>query len=393
MTSTMERARPRPRLFERSVTRVFDAADLEIGGARPWDPQIHDERFFRRVVLGGSLGLGDSYVEGWWDCEDLGAFFRRLLPARARARRFLGLPGLVHGLRRRLLDLQTRRRARAVVDHHYDLPPALFETMLGSTMAYSCAYWRSGAGEAEGLDEAQRAKLDLVCRKLELSSDDRVLDLGCGFGSFSRYAAERYGCRIVAVTLSGSQARYAREFCAGLPVEVHHADYRDPSSWTGDQPFSKVASIAMFEAVGRRSFRSYMELVDRVLAEGGRWLLHTIGDDVCSSDPWLHRHIFPNGELPTHGQIEGAVEGLFEIHDSHEFGADYARTLAAWEERFRRGWQELSAADPGRFDERFFRIWIYYLGCCRGAFLAADLYLWHVLFGREPAPRGYTPVR
>lgn len=375
--------------FERFVVPTLRRAEIEVGGSRPWDIKIHDRRFFRRVVLEGSLGLGDSYLEGWWDCDDLGTFFHRLIAARSQDQRTTGIPGFVHNLRRKLFNLQGKRRAKQVVNSHYDLPTALFETMLGPSMTYSCAYWQGTVS----LEQAQENKLDLICRKLGVAPGDRILELGCGFGSFARHASRRYGCTVVGVTLSGAQARYARSLCDGLPVEIHQADYRDLQTYSDGKPFSRIVSIAMFEAVGRRSFRGFMEVVDRLLQDGGSWLLHTIGDAVCSSDPWLDKHIFPNGELPSHDQIEDAARSLFSLHDTHEFGSDYALTLAAWETNFRRGWHELRRSNPRVFDGRFFRKWIYYLSCCRGAFLAGDLYLWQILMAREPAPAQYRPVR
>lgn len=375
--------------LERRVVSVLGDAGIEVGGSHPWDIRVHDRRFFRRVMLEGSLGLGDSYIEGWWDCADLATFFQRLLTARSRSSRSAGVPGAVQEIRRKLFNLQGRRRAKQVVDSHYDLPLSLFETMLGPSMTYSCGYWQG----ADNLDQAQSHKLDLICRKLDIGSADRVLDLGCGFGSFSRHAAREYGCRAVGVTLSGSQARYARALCEGLPVEIHQADYRDHRRYSGGEPFTKIVSIAMFEAVGHKSFRSFMEIVDRLLADEGSWLLHTIGDSVCSADPWLLKHIFPNGELPSHAQIEAAAEGLFVLHDTHEFGSDYARTLAAWEARFRQGWGEIRRSDPTLFDGRFLRKWIYYLSCCRGAFLAGDLYLWQIVMARHQPPAQYRPLR
>lgn len=374
---------------EKLVASALRKADIEIGGSQPWDLGVQDRRFFRRVVLDGSQGLGDSYIEGWWDCDDLGAFFKRLIAARPRLQRLAGIPGFVLDLRRKLFNLQGKRRAKDVVDSHYDLPAALFETMLGPSMTYSCGLWR----RAGCLEEAQHNKLDLVCRKLEIGPGDRVLDLGCGFGSFARYATQSYGCSVVGVTLSGSQARYARGLCEGLPVVLHETDYRDVHSYSGGKPFNKIVSIAMFEAVGHKSFRGFMEIVDQLLQVGGSWLLHTIGDSVCSADPWLVKHIFPNGELPSHDQIEDAAHGLFALHDTHEFGLDYADTLAAWESNFRRGWADIRRSDPKVFDGSFFRKWVYYLSCCRGAFLAGDLYLWQILMARELAPTDYQPVR
>jgi cyclopropane-fatty-acyl-phospholipid synthase len=376
---------------ERFCTPLLAEAGVEVNGRRPWDIRVHDRRVFGRVLVGGSLALGETYMDGWWDCDDLDGLFERLV--RWRHRRavspVLEWPRRLNDLRRRLFALQTPRRSTRVVQAHYDLPPALFETMLGKSMAYSCAYW----AEADTLDEAQRAKLDLVCRKLGLRASDRVLDLGCGFGSFARFAAEHYGCSVVAVNLSPVQVAYARQFCRGLPVEIHHCDYRDVDTYARGRRFDKIASIAMFEAVGHRNHRRYMELVHGLLTDGGLWLLHTLGDRYCSSDPWMNRYIFPNGELPTLGQLDTAIRGLFQLEDLHNFGLDYCRTLEEWERSFRAGWDEIRRADGRRFDERFFRMWIYFLATCRGSLRARNMHLWHLVMSKDYSPVVYRSVR
>ncbi len=375
--------------YESYVCSFLRKADIEVGGSRPWDLRIHDRRFFRRIVWNNSLGFGDSYVEGWWDCDDLASMFERLLPDRSNLQRLSGIPGVILRFKRKLQDLQTLQRAKKVVHEHYDLPLSLFTAMLGPSMVYTCGYWQN----AENLSEAQYNKLDLVCRKLQLNADDRVLDIGCGFGSFCRYAAENYGCRVVGITLSGSQADFAREHCKGLPVEIVEADYRNVASYGGVNAFSKIASIGMFEAVGHKNFREFMQIADHVLEDDGLFLLHTIGDSACSSDPWLLEHIFPNGELPEQSQIHQAVSGLFETWDLHEFGHHYTTTLADWVANFINQWSEIQRTNPQLFDASFFRKWTYYLSCCQGAFLSSDLFLWQFLFSKQSLPSQYEKMR
>jgi cyclopropane-fatty-acyl-phospholipid synthase len=362
---------------ESYIRRLLADATIQVGGDSPHDVRVHDRRFFRRVLLEGSLGLGESYVDGWWDADDLVEFFARLIRWRNVQARGVVVEAhrLILNLKRALFDLQSRRRANEVVAAHYDLPTVLFEQMLGRTMCYSCGYW----GEARSLDEAQENKLDLVCRKLRIGPSDRVLDLGCGFGSFARFAAEKRGCSVVGVSLSRAQVEYARHLCQGLPVEVHCCDYRDVDAYARSGKFDRVVSIAMFEAVGHKSYRAYMEIVRRSLKDGGLWLLHTIGDETCSCDPWLNRYIFPNGELPTRVQIQDAVRGLFEVKDVHAFGMDYWRTLTAWLENFRSRWSTIGAAARPRLGESFFRMWTYYLSCCAGAFRSRNLDLWQIV--------------
>lgn len=373
------------------LRRVFEAAGIEIGGGRDWDPVVHERRMYARVAMRGSLGLGESYMDGQWDCADLGEFFRRLLAWRNRRTTAwtIRLPSLALDATFALVNLQTRGRSRQVIDAHYDLPAGLYERMLGPTMSYSCAYWK----DATTLDEAQYAKLDLICRKLELRPGLRLLDLGCGFGSVSRHAARHYGCEVVAVTLSGEQARYARNHCAGLPVEIHACDYRDVRAYSGGRRFDRIANVAMFEAIGRRNARCFMEIVHQLLEPDGLWLLHTIGAEREGADPWLHRYIFPNGELLRLDRIDAAMRGLFRAEDLHNFGLDYAPTLAAWRGNFVAHWEEIRSLDPQRFTERFRRMWVYYLECCRGAFLARNMHLWQLVMSGTERDSTYQAVR
>lgn len=377
---------------ESTLRRIFDEANIEINGSKDHDIQIQDKSVFKTIITDGTLGLGETYMDEKWEVKNLEEFLYRLLCWRRK--RFntplVRWARMWFDLKRLFFNLQTPLRSKHVIDVHYDLPATLYQDMLGETMAYSCAYWKN----ANSLDQAQCNKLDLICRKLELSSKDRVLDLGCGFGSFSKFAAEHYGCSVVAVTLSTNQALFARDFCKDLPVEIHVTDYRNTNEYnkTG-KPFDKVASIAMFEAIGRKNFRSHMELIDRVTPESGIWFLHTIGDNVCSSDPWLEKYIFPNGELPTVGQISEAILGLFDLEDFHNFGQDYRRTLKAWEANFCSKWDEIRARNPTMFSDRFFRMWIYYLSCCQAAFRARNMLLWQLVMSKNYLGKGYQSVR
>ena len=333
------------------VVELAHLAGLAIDGPDPWDIRVHDDRFYTRVVRGGSLGLGESYMDGWWDAERLDETFHRLLrPAvRPAVRRAVRSPRVfLQALAARLVDPTRPSKAYEVAERHYDLGNDLFEAMLDRRMVYTCGYW----AEAETLDAAQEAKLDLVCRKLGLQPGDRVLDIGCGWGSFLAFAAERYGAEGVGVTVSEEQAAAARERVQGLPVEVRLQDYRAVAE---PEPFDHVVSLGMFEHVGVKRYRTFMDLVHRHLKGDGLLLLHTIGGNHSgrSMDPWIERYVFPNSMLPSIRQIGRAIEGLFVMEDWHNLGAHYDRTLMAWQENVERAWprsRSLRRAVPADVD-------------------------------------------
>ncbi|EAP72903.1 Cyclopropane-fatty-acyl-phospholipid synthase [Ralstonia solanacearum UW551] len=195
------------------------------------------------------------------------------------------------------------------------------------------------------------------------------LDIGCGWGSFMRFAAERYGVQCTGATISAEQADFVRTRCAGLPIEVRLADYRDL-----DGRFDRIVSLGMFEHVGRKNHETYLRVAERCLADDGLLLLHTIGRNATGhgTDPWIDRYIFPNGEIPTLADIGLACEDRFVVEDLHNFGADYDRTLMAWHANFEAAWPVFA----GTLGPRFRRMWRYYLLSCAGAFRARDLQLW-----------------
>lgn len=356
---------------------LLSEADVRIGGDRPWDMQLHRVEAADRILAGASLGLGESYMDGDWEAAALDEFMHRIL--RARLDEKVHAPGLVwHVLRTRLLNLQNPRRARQVGEVHYDLGNDFFEAMLDARMAYTCGYWAA----ADNLDAAQEAKLDLVCRKLGLEAGMHLLDIGCGWGSLMKFAAERYGVKCVGVTISKEQAEYGQARCNGLPIEFRLMDYREI-----DERFDRIASLGMFEHVGRRNLRTYFEVARRCLTPDGLFLLHTIGSNFRNfpPDPWIDRYIFPNGDLPSLGQIADATERLFVIEDVHNFGADYDRTLMAWHERFENAWPRFSE----RYGERFHRMWSYYLRACAGTFRARTTQLWQIVLSPEGVAGGY----
>lgn len=370
------------RTAEETLRALLERADVRIGGDRPWDPRVHDARFFQRVLAEPSLGLGESYVEGWWDVDSLDAFFHRVLRANLGVRETGRARLFKEWLKARLANQQSRRRSRRVAQNHYDLGNEFYRCMLDPWMQYTCAYWK----EAEDLAGAQEAKLDLVCRKLQLREGESVLELGGGWGGFARFAAERYGCRVTVYNISSEQVAHAREFCAGLPVEVREADYREARG-----VFDKVVSVGMCEHVGSSNYRDFLRLKRRCLKDDGLLLLHTIGCNRTkrTSDPWTSRYIFPGGQLPSLRQLTQAAEGAFVAEDLHNLGADYDPTLMAWCANFEEHWPRFRE----QYGDRFYRMWRYYLLSCAGGFRARTIHLWQFVFSPFGVSGGYTPVR
>jgi len=359
-------------------------AGLRINGSTPWDIQVRDPDVYRRVLAKGSLGFGEAYEDGLWECAQLDELFTRLLAVDTdeKLKTFTRLRLLGEYLRQQLFNLQSEKRAYQVGERHYDIGNDVFEAMLDSSMSYSCGYWAN----ADNLEDAQRDKLDLICRKLELKPGERMLEIGCGWGGLARFAAEHYGVEVVGITVSREQLNFAQQRCAGLPVSIELKDYRDI-----DGQFDKVVSVGMFEHVGRKNYRSYFDTVQRVLKDDGLFLLHTIGNHVTTDhiDPWIERYIFPNGKLPSTIEIPRAIEGLFLIEDWHSFGQDYDRTLMAWWANFEAAWPQLQE----KYGERFYRRWQYYLMSCAGLFRSRQGQLWQLVLSKRQCAGLYRSVR
>jgi cyclopropane-fatty-acyl-phospholipid synthase len=369
---------------ERKIRALLELADIQLNGSRPWDVQVHRPDFYAKVLGKWSLGLGESYMDEDWDCERLDEFFHRVLwvqldqkvPAKLR------LQLLFEVLRHRLFNLQSRHRAFQVGERHYDVGNDLFEAMLDPLMIYSCAYW----AHADSLEQAQRDKLDLICRKLDLQPGDTLLDIGCGWGGLARFAAEHYQVAVVGVTVSKAQQQWATERCQGLPVNIKLCDYRDLEG-----EFDKIVSVGMFEHVGFKNYPAYFAGVQRLLRDGGLFLLHTIGSAITvnKTDEWIDRYIFPNGHLPSLEEIGKTLRPGLQLEDWHNFGHDYDRTLMAWHARFEAAWPSLQP----QYGQRFYRQWRYYLLCSAGLFRSGEGRLWQLVLSKRGHRKEYRSIR
>ena len=370
-----------PRVLE----RLAASAGVTFNGDRPWDIQVQDAELYRRILRQGSLGFGEAYMDGLWEAEQVDETMTRLIGISVAER----LPGLA-AIRQALAHLddvvrnrQSRRRAFQVGERHYDIGNDIYRAMLDPTMSYSCGYWK----DAQTLEAAQQAKLDLICRKLELTPGERLLDIGSGWGGLAEYAARNYGVEVFGITISREQLDLARERCKGLPVEFRLMDYRE---LTGQ--YDKIVSVGMFEHVGIKNYHAYFESATRVLSDQGLMLLHTIGSRASyrGTDPWVDKYIFPNGAIPSVRQLGAALEPRLILDDWHCFGQDYDRTLQAWWANFDAAWPRLKG---DRYDDRFYRMWKYYLHLFMGYFRSRRGQLWQLVLSKPTRSAVYRSVR
>lgn len=367
---------------KQTVEDILALADVKVGGRRPFDIKVHDQRFYKRVLAQRTLGLGESYMDGWWDVRRLDELIARLAGAGVRDKLKV-TPGMVRTVAATtLFNRQNLGRAKRNAEHHYDIGNDLYKRMLDKRMIYSCAYWKS----AKTLDAAQTAKLDLVCRKLQLKKGMTLLDIGCGWGGFSEYAAREYGVRVTGVTPAGEQVRMAKARTKDLPVRILQKDYRELRG-----TFDRIVSIGMLEHVGPKNYRRFFEACRGMLGDGGMMLHHTIGNNrsATAGDPWMDRYIFPGGVIPSLAQISRAVERRLVIEDVQNFGPYYDRTLMAWHANFHRHYDEIR----DRYDERFKRMWDFYLLACAGMFRARQLQLWQVVMRKIGPSDTYIGAR
>lgn len=360
------------------VRDLLAKAGVTVNGRQPWDLQVRDPRFYGRVLRDGSIGFGESFMEGWLDCERVDAMADRAYRAEL-TEQIEAKTALFEAFKARINPFGSRSRSFEIGEWHYDTGNDLFEIMLDKYMMYSCGYWQ----RADTLEGAQRDKLELICRKLQLEPGQRVLDIGCGFGGFARYAAEHYGVSVTGITVSKRQAQLGTRLAAGLPVELLYVDYRDV-----DATFDRVVSIGMFEHVGRRHHREFFAACDRCLKPSGILLLHTVGYlKEQPINPWYDKYIMPGVEFPTVANIIDSTGPNLALEDFHTWeGAHYDKTLMAWFERFHAGWDQLKH----HYDETFYRMWKLYLQGCAGGFRAEKMRVWQLVFSKGGIPGGYA---
>lgn len=360
------------------VKTLLAQANIQINGSRPWDIQVHDEQFYDRVLSDDSMGLGESYVEGWWDCPRIDELIVKIVEAKLEKKIKNHPLSYLKILYHRLFNHQTIRKAKKAIKKHYDLGNNLFQAMLDKEMNYSCAFWKN----ATTLDEAQHNKLELICQKLKLSPGMRLLDIGCGWGSLAKYAARNYGVEVLGVTISEKQKNWAIENCLGLPVTIELKDYRDIKG-----QFDRVVSVGMFEHVGHKNYSTLMQIVHQNLKDDGIFLLHTIGSNITgyTADPWINKYIFPDGMLPSISLIGKAIEPYFVMEDWHNFGAYYDQTLMAWHANFTAHWPAIK----DHYGSEFFRMWTYYLLFCAGLFRTRKIQLWQIVLSKNGLRGGY----
>ncbi len=370
--------------LHKSAQRLFDHAGVVFNGDKPWDIQVHNPKLYRRILTGGSIGLGESYMDGWWDCEQMDVLFDKVIGAQL-AQKIKGTAQL-EIVGRLILDFlfnrQSKARAVQVADAHYNLGNDLFERMLDSSMNYSCAYWKN----ADSLEQAQINKMELICQKLKLSAGMKVLDIGCGWGGLANYMAKHYQVEVDGLTISKEQQALATERNQGQPVNIRLQDYRDMNG-----QYDRIVSVGMFEHVGQKNYSTYFNKASELLSKEGLFLLHTIGSEVTSTttDGFIQKYIFPNGIIPTRGEITKTSEDILRLEDWHNFGPYYDLTLMAWLENFEAAWSELKKD----YSERFYRMWRYYLCCSAGYFRCREGQLWQLVFAHPENRSHYDSVR
>lgn len=368
--------------FRLKLEKLLEGSNITFNGDNPWDIRVYNADLYERILTQGSVGMGEAYMDGWWDSDQLDELFCKICLAKIKNKVSLNPHVIKKSLLAYFSNQQSKHLTSQIIKHHYDIGNDLYNAMLDKSLTYSCGYWL----KANTLEQAQEHKFDLICRKLNLQPGQKILDMGCGWGGFMKYAAEHYQVSCVGITLSEEQHALSKSLCAGLPIEIRLTDYRNLN-----ESFDHIVSIGMFEHVGYKNYDRYMRVARKCLKENGLFLLHTIGGNrsVITVDPWMEKYIFPGGMLPSIKQIGKVIEDKFILEDLHNFGADYDTTLMSWFNNFKAGWNRIA----GNYDERFYRMWKYYLLSCAGAFRSRENQLWQIVLSKNGVPGSYVSVR
>lgn len=353
--------------------------------------KVLDESAWFDIITKGNLGIAEGYMHGKIEVDPL-PFFRTIMNGTSVGTRrkegsdylglvmqVLSLPTMLMG---RFVNMQSRELSTRVTKQHYDAGNDLYEVMLGPTMAYTCGYWKG----AKNLEEAQKNKFDLILRKLQLKPGMKVADLGCGWGTAAAYMHEHGKADVTAVSLSEQQVKWAKDHLEKPGLKYIWSDYRDIC----DDPkqagtFDRIYSIGMLEHVGYKNYEPFFSCVKRLLKPDGLAVVHTIGepDFVPASDPFLDKYIFPGAVIPALSALTPAFENHFILEDFHNFGYDYALTLAAWSDNAKAFFKK----NPTAYTPEFQRMWDYYLRMCEALFELRINQLWHFVLSPRPATR------
>ncbi|RYF28984.1 MAG: cyclopropane fatty acyl phospholipid synthase [Chloroflexi bacterium] len=373
--------------LEKTVNELLKHADIEIGGSRPHDIQIHNNDLYARVLRDRELGLGESYMDGWWTSERPDQTIVKLLTAdlgsKIKPNAAMIASAAATLAKSKLSNSYTLARSKKNAEFHYNIGNDLYELMLDPYMQYTCGYWKG----AKNLAQAQENKLKLVCEKLKLKKGMTILEMGCGWGGFSEYAARNYGVKVTAVNTSSEQVKIARERTKGLDVKIVHKDYREV---TGQ--FDRVVSIGMLEHVGLKEYPAFFKQCNELLKPGGIMLHHTIGcntPQTTASFSWLGKYIFPGGYVPTMFEVLEPAQKYFAIEDVQNIGPDYDKTLLAWHQNFTKNYSKIS----DKYDEKFYKMWEYYLLMCAAGFRTRNTHLWQFVMTRHEVSERYDAPR
>jgi cyclopropane-fatty-acyl-phospholipid synthase len=370
--------------------------DIEINGNKKHDIKIKDPKCLYKIALGDpELTVGETYMDDEWDSEDLEGTLNAIYTSKALSN--FDNKTNFYKLFTKLFNMQNITRSKHVGTQHYDIGNDLYEAFLDSNMQYSCGYWKN----ANNLEEAQHNKLDLLCRKLDLTNSNesiKILDVGCGFGGLAKFISDKYkdkNIEITGLSISKEQIKYAEDkFNANdnginkSRINILFKDYRDFCNDKDNyKKFDRVISVGMFEHVGHKNYDVYFKCIHNVLKDDGLFVLHTIGNgkSVTYANRWIDKYIFPNGMLPSITQIGSAIEGKFVMEDWSNFGDYYADTLQVWLERSEKFFQ--TTTNP-IYTERFQRMWKLYIISSKVNFRTRNIHLWQLVL----SPKGIKGV-